>query len=61
MCDAATVLRTRALLAMFFFTGFTPAQQIDNRLLVAAFAGWGARLLSREALTAKYFDEIYDV
>lgn len=58
-CDSSTLKRVLFLIAMFFFTTFTPAARIENSFLMQAFALRGVHLPSRKQLYNEYLDTCY--
>ena len=59
-CDATVAEKVLTMLAMFFFTTYTPFMRIEDNFLKAAFSLRGVVVPSRRTLVTKYLPACYE-
>lgn len=60
-CDVKTMAKVLTMMAMFFFTTFTPAQRIENKFLISALSLRGVTLPDRKQLIKDHLPACYNV
>lgn len=61
VCDKVTTAKVLTLIALFFFTTYTPALRIENQHLIDAFALRGVKLPNRRKLVEELLPQCYDL